>query len=88
MIQCYARLGLGKQLAILCDDSLKRRGNEATTVFWKAYAAAREGTCLLIGPRVSIVQLRSSFLLQATLHKPFVTVLHFEPSVRANMLHC
>jgi hypothetical protein len=39
----YVRQGYGRQLATLCDDSLKRRGNESTTVFWKAYAAAREG---------------------------------------------
>ena len=37
------RSGFGRQLVTLCDDLLKRRGFDASLVFWRSLGAAREG---------------------------------------------
>ena len=39
----YARLGYARQLSIICEDAIKRRGNEPLFVLLHALAQAREG---------------------------------------------
>lgn len=39
----YARCGFSRTLITLCDDILKKRGNDAQLIFWRAFGYAREG---------------------------------------------
>jgi hypothetical protein len=43
LVAYYMRAGYYRQAVALCEDSLKRRGNDAYFVYWKAYALACEG---------------------------------------------
>lgn len=43
LIYHFARCGYSRMLVALCEDALKRRGNEPAVVFWRAFGAAREG---------------------------------------------
>lgn len=43
LVHHYARCGSSRLLVALCDEQLKRRGQEPYLVFWRAYGSAREG---------------------------------------------
>ena len=43
LVNFYLRVGYGRQLIALCDDTLKRRGTDPVLTFWRAFGSAREG---------------------------------------------
>ena len=44
LLHQYARQGFYRYMQTVCDEVIKKKGNEPTLVFWKAYATFKQGT--------------------------------------------
>lgn len=42
LINHYAREGFYRHIQTVCDEVIKKRGNEPTLLFWKAFGVAME----------------------------------------------
>ena len=43
LINFYAREGFYRHVQAVCDDSLKKRGDDPVLIFWKAFGIVQEG---------------------------------------------
>lgn len=43
LIDHYAQVGQYQHIQTVCDEVIKKRGNDAVLVFWRAFGAAMEG---------------------------------------------
>jgi tetratricopeptide repeat protein 21B len=47
LINFWARNGFWKQVQNVCNDALKKRGDDPVLIFWKAFGILNEGSLLL-----------------------------------------
>lgn len=43
LINFYARQGFYRHIQAICNDSLKKRGDDPILIFWKAFGILQEG---------------------------------------------
>ena len=43
LVNYYAREGLFRNIQTVCNEMLKKRGSDATLLFWRAYGMMNEG---------------------------------------------
>lgn len=48
LINYWARNGYWKQLQNVCNDALKKRGDDPVLIFWKAFGILNEGNIITI----------------------------------------
>lgn len=51
IVNFYAREGLYRHIQGLCNDALKKRGDDPVLLFWKAFGILFEGIVLLLSSK-------------------------------------
>lgn len=54
LINFYAREGFFRHVQAVCNDYLKKRGDDPVLIFWKAFGIVKEGK---VNQRASCIQL-------------------------------